>query len=354
MKKANTALIAATLAVAGLSLGYLLTQGSGTGSGTSEDAVEATRAQHASPDAPSRNGQSALAAPAPASASKDPSPNGAQDRSGDRNEATGEASRTTRKASQKGGPDTRPRLADGSIDLAALGLTGKEAGAELLLASGPKRTERVEVELNVGESWDVETYYRDMQAGDGNLWSKPIHWRFSVDREDRFQGVDCLVVVVKLLGTDGTEKRALPPANYYVSRQGYRLVGADLPHQSAGKITKKQLSFGDRPEASAGTEGNAAWGSIIPFELPAYGQEGVVVRGQGLPTLDPAGNPITEHNTGDFPQRGELVGAGSEHLEIEFRSPIDKTMIRQRWSKDDMRWPVESVTPTRRSYRRRG
>ena len=54
-----------------------------------------------------------------------------------------------------------------------------------------------------------------------------------------------------------------------------------------------------------------------------------------------------------LPRADELLGAGGDYVTIEYRSPHDGTKVRQRWSLSDMRWPAETITEHRRSYRRK-
>ncbi|HBP17855.1 MAG TPA: hypothetical protein DEA08_08680, partial [Planctomycetes bacterium] len=92
-----------------------------------------------------------------------------------------------------------------------------------------------------------------------------------------------------------------------------------------------------------------ARGSIVPFDLPPNGVEGNLRVGAGLPHLEPE----AEGARGRFPRPGELVGAGAESIALRYELPGGGS-VRQRWAPGDMRWPVESVGPHRRSYRVKG
>ncbi|MFC1705372.1 hypothetical protein ACFL59_00945, partial [Planctomycetota bacterium] len=234
---------------------------------------------------------------------------------------------------------------DGTIDFAAMGMTGKEAGAELLRTEEPEQKAPVEFDLRTGESWIVETYYRQTQAAAGTLWSNPVYWQFRIDREDAFQRIPCLVFVVTMVNGAHHPVADHPPQTFYVSKAGYRLVGADLSFKQAGKNKLSTVAY----DAGKADGANAAQGSIVPFDLPRYGAEGVVRRGATLPRLE----PVDPSAKARLPQPGQLLGAGGEYLEVEFESPADGTTVRQRWARSDMRWPAESVTEHRRSYRRK-
>lgn len=231
-----------------------------------------------------------------------------------------------------------PKTAGGKVDFAALGLTGKEGGAELLKTEEAPVTAPARYAFRTGESWEVVSYYRQTQAGDGQVWSDPVRWRYEVEREASFEGRACRVVIVRKLDAQGRVDGRFPASTFYLGKDDHRLLGADLyeVRGGKGKYTKVAYSAGEGPIR--------ATGSIVPFDLPENGAEGRVTSGRELPHLEP-GLPQER-----FPQPGELVGAGEDALSLSYTLPTGGK-IRQRWSLGDMRWPVESIGPHRRSYR---
>jgi hypothetical protein len=259
-----------------------------------------------------------------------------------RDASTGVASKApagARRAAARAEP--LPLQSDGTIDFAALGLTGKEAGADLLRSEEPERRARVDYGFRLGDAWVVETYYRNMQTGTGESWSDAVYWHFEVVAEDAFQGQEALVVRASLRDAQGTDEAGYTPATLYVSRQDYRLLGAELTEVRGGKQKQATVTY-DRSEGAS-----HAVGSIVPFDLPPRGVEGRVTRGSGLPSLEPA----DARSRARFPGPGTLLGAGQDYVEVEFTT--DGTTVRQRWSLTDMRWPTETVTEHWRSYRRK-
>ena len=231
-----------------------------------------------------------------------------------------------------------PKTAGGKVDFAALGMTGKEAGAELLKTEETRVTAPARYAFEVGESWEVVSFYRQTQAGDGQVWSDPIRWRYLVEREASFDGRAARVVIVRKLDAQGQVDSRFPASTFYLGQDDHRLLGADLYEVRGGKGKYTKVAYG-------GSKGPIrAQGSIVPFDLPENGAEGRVTRGRELPHLEP-GTP-----TARFPKPGELVGAGEDALSLSYTLSTGGT-IRQRWSLGDMRWPVESIGPHRRSYR---
>ncbi len=239
--------------------------------------------------------------------------------------------------------DPLPKLGSGRIDFAALGLTGKEVGAELLRSEETTHSAAIQFHWNAGDEWTVESYYRQMQAGDGEVWAGPTRWRFRVEREELCQGVPCQVIEATMLGEDGAPSQTFPPCVFYVSSEDRRLVAADLYTVRAGrgKFT--------RVRGDAGAIG--VTGSIVPFDLPARGSEGKRVGGDELPNLDLAATSAGSRR--QFPRPGEILGAGEDYLEVAYASPSDGTRITQRWAVGDSLWPAVSISHHRRSYRRR-
>ena len=236
-----------------------------------------------------------------------------------------------------------PLQRDGTIDFAALGLTGKESGAELLRSEEATRQARVDYTFRLGDAWVVETYYRNMQTGTGDSWSDPVFWHFEVTDEATFGGQPALVVRAAMRDAQGTEQAGFAPATFYVARDDYRLLGADLSQQRAGVVKRNTVRYGEQ----AGGVSRAV-GSIVPFDLPPRGVEGRVTRGDALPALEPA----DARSKASFPGPGTLLGAGQDYVELEFTT-TDGSTVRQRWSLSDMRWPTETITEHWRSYRRK-
>jgi len=231
-----------------------------------------------------------------------------------------------------------PKTAGGKVDFAALGMTGKESGAELLKTEESVQTAPARYAFETGESWEVVSFYRQTQAGDGQVWSDPIRWRYVVEREASFEGRPARVVIVRKLDAQGQVDSRFPASTFYLGKDDHRLLGADLYEVRGGKGKYTKVAYG-------GSKGPIrAKGSIVPFDLPENGAQGRVTSGRELPHLEP-GTP-----TERFPQPGELVGAGQDALSLSYTLSTGGT-IRQRWSLGDMRWPVESIGPHRRSYR---
>lgn len=252
--------------------------------------------------------------------------------------ARGAAAKTSASAPQRDPKTPLPKTAGGKIDFAALGMTGKESGAELLKTEETPRTAPTRYAFQTGESWEVVSYYRQTQAGDGEVWSDPIRWRYEVEREASFEGRPCRVVIVRKLDAQGQVDSRFPASTFYLGKDDHRLLGADLYEVRGGKGKYTKVAYGGKAGPIR------AKGSIVPFDLPENGAEGRVTSGRELPHLEP-GLPKER-----FPQPGELVGAGEDALSLSYTLPTGGK-IRQRWSLGDMRWPVESIGPHRRSYR---
>ncbi|MBL4848747.1 MAG: hypothetical protein JKY65_24765 [Planctomycetes bacterium] len=233
-----------------------------------------------------------------------------------------------------------PKTAAGKIDYPAIGLTGKESGAELLATEETQTTAPARYAFALGQRWEVVTYYRQTQAGDGETWSNPIRWSYEVEGETTFGDTATRRIIVRKLAASGEVDSRFPASTFYVSKDDHRLIGADLyeVRGGKGKYTKVEYRPGDGPLR--------AKGSIVPFDLPPNGAEGRVTSGRELPHLEPTAAKAKHR----FPQPGELVGAGEEALSLNYKLPTGGT-IRQRWSLGDMTWPVESIGPHRRSYR---
>jgi hypothetical protein len=189
-----------------------------------------------------------------------------------------------------------------------------------------------------GDEWVVETWYQQVQAHD-QPWSGPALWRFRVEREVGFRDVPCFELVVTR--SDGSA----PPVIVYVSRDAQRLVGLETTVTQQGKTQRivDAPDDGARPEpAAVRAEFTAA-----PVFLPPLG----AIATTSPPGLPFERGPMRTHLTG-MPGPDDLVGRGGPYLDLEYPDPRDGTTVRQRWTKDDMRWPVVTRTETTFSFRR--
>lgn len=321
--------LAAALLLA-LGVAYLLVDRQG-------ELIEHEQAAAAASEKPSRE----IQAPAARGSDEKASSKSSAGAKSGANPAKSGAAKTAKSGAQPAQRDPRtplPKTAAGKVDFAALGMTGKEGGAELLRTEESIQTAPTNYAFEVGESWEVVSYYRQTQAGDGDVWSDAVRWRYEVEREGSFEKRSCRVVIVRKLGADGQVDGRFPASTFYVGKDDHRLLGADLYEVRGGKGKFTKVAYG-------GSEGPVrAKGSIVPFDLPENGVAGRVTSGRELPHLEP------KIPTERFPQPGELVGAGEDALSLSYTLSTGGT-IRQRWSLGDMRWPVESIGPHRRSYR---
>ena len=85
------------------------------------------------------------------------------------------------------------------------------------------------------------------------------------------------------------------------------------------------------------------WGRSYGNKLDrlAQGTKGRVVGGRRLPALGLEGAP-----------RPGWASESEEAVEVAYDSPTDGTPIKQRWDAADARWPTESISHQRRSFRR--
>ncbi len=212
------------------------------------------------------------------------------------------------------------------------------------------RREAILPRWQTGDSWVVETYYRNMASPQDRL-SQKLRWRFTVERETSYHDRPCHVLRIALLDGESMshENRDFPASTLYITVDNYRLLGAVVPIRQQGKTAMMTLSFAD----AAGSEGYAAKaaGSIVPFDLPPVGVEATAVpHGASLPRLEDL-KELSASDRARLPSPERIFGFGGEYLEIEYDSPIDGTRIHQKWSPEDMRWPAVSLTNTTRSYR---
>lgn len=211
-------------------------------------------------------------------------------------------------------------------------------GFEVLASRLPLERARVEPRLQAGDEWVVETFYRQMQAP-REVWSNPAPWRFRVEGEVEFRGEACWQIVVTRADDPGVE-----PAVFYVTRATYRLAGAHATVVQQGK----KVSVTYIPGEMALDQGVKVAFSAIPLDLPPLGAEAHVLPAGLRPEA-----PGEGRDRARMPAPEDLVGAGGAYLEVTYAHPVDGTPIRQRWSRDDMRWPVESRTNTTWSFRLR-
>ena len=88
--------------------------------------------------------------------------------------------------------------------------------------------------------------------------------------------------------------------------------------------------------------------TLIPFDLPDFSSEAVVIETAEGPDLD------VYFDRGPRQLKAEdVMPLGPDYLKIEFPRAQDQTPVIQRWAARDMRWPVLSYTRTTRSYRRK-
>lgn len=216
-----------------------------------------------------------------------------------------------------------------------------EPGMEVLASRIDLGTQAVTPRWREGDSWLVETYYRQMQATP-ETWSGPALWRFSIAREVGFRDRPCYEIVVEREGED------FPPSIAYVTRDTYRLAGLQTTVQEKGKLRTVIWTPSDAEVAEVGAV--KAQLAIVPIDLPAAGAEARRTPA-GLPDdRDPL--PDGKGPNARMPRAADLVGAGTPSLDIEYENPHDGTRVRQRWSQEDMRWPVVSRTETTWSFRR--
>ncbi len=216
----------------------------------------------------------------------------------------------------------------------------------ILEASNRERAERVLApRWRTGDQWTVDTYVARIQHPEGGWSARPRRYRYTVTDETRFGDHEVFAVEVVMLSAEGdTPVADFPPETFYVERFSYALVGLERTSRESGKDVKRIERFSpDLPEGV----GSSAMFTSVPFDLPPRGIVGE------LAAYDDAFTALkfSEPDAPRIPE-GELVGAGGDIIEVHF-SGSDGTPVHQRWSATDPRWPVESVTPTTRSYWRR-
>lgn len=220
-------------------------------------------------------------------------------------------------------------------------LKAGDPGFEILASRLPVERATVKPAWQAGDEWIVDTFYRQMQAPN-EPWTGPARWRFRIEREVSFRDAPCLEFVVSR-----ADDAAVPPAVFYVTREGYRLAGAETTVTQQGKSRRVTVLM-DSAAARAPL-------SIVPFDLPPLGAEGAEARvappGLAFDREPPGG--LAASDRARLPAASAIIGAGEGALDLEYENPRDRTRVRQRWSPADMRWPVISRTETTWSFRRR-
>ncbi len=217
-----------------------------------------------------------------------------------------------------------------------------EPGYEVLASRLPAESDHVAPVWREGDEWLVETYYRQMQASE-QVWTGPATFRYRVEREVSYRDRPCYEIVVS-----SVDDAAADPAVFYVTRDG-RLAGQQTTVVQQGK--KRVVTDVPEDESSRGPSVIRAQYTLAPFTLPPFGAEARVAPA-GLAKELPARR--TERSSrARQPKADDLVGSGGTYLDVEFEDPTDKSPITQRWSREDMRWPVVSRTATTVSFRRK-
>ncbi len=202
---------------------------------------------------------------------------------------------------------------------------------------GPAEERPIVTRWTPGETWTVETYYRNMAAPSGDQWSAPLGWAFEVVDRTTLRDEEVFEVRVTLVRPASGD---FPPSYFYLT-EDRRLVATRSVVREQGEDRTIYVFFDEDPSAAA-----SGHFSIVPFELPPDRGQGRVLGAEATITDSV---PATALEV--FPRPDRWFGAGASYLEIEFPNRIDGTPIRQLWSESDMTWPATSFTPSRRSYR---
>jgi hypothetical protein len=220
-----------------------------------------------------------------------------------------------------------------------------EAGFEVLASRLPVRELPVAPAWKEGDEWIVETFYRQMQAP-REVWTGPAPWRFRVERAVSYADRPCWQIVVSR-----DDDPAFEPAAFFMTRDGHRLVAAEVTATVQGKSRRVAWRFDEEAPPDAGTK---APFTIIPLDLPPEGARArVEPPGLAFDREPPVpGAAAGAADRARMPPPESLVGAGGEYLDLSYENPLDRTQVRQRWSRADMRWPVISRTETTWSFRR--
>ncbi len=194
----------------------------------------------------------------------------------------------------------------------------------------------------IGEGWRVYTYYRNMSASSpGDHWTGPVVWNYQVSGREVVQGRSAFVLTVTTRsGNDRTPGNVKRPATFYIDAERYTALAYKGWRLVRGELEEVYTLFDKSRPATGGLF------SLIPLDLPPAGTTGTL-QPSGLPMLD----AVTPELAKVIPQPKLWSGAGGAYLTLKFRNGLDRTTTRQRWRSGDNRWPVTSITPTRRSYR---
>jgi hypothetical protein len=211
-----------------------------------------------------------------------------------------------------------------------------EPGYEIFASRLTQSTVKIEPKWRKGDDFIVETYYYQMQAP-GEIWSGPALWRFRIENEVSFRGEKCWQFIVTRI-----DDPKLSPSTFYVTRDTYQLAGMETTIIQKSK-KRKMVYVPKASERSAAIEAHL---SIVPFDIPAYRSEAKVI---------PAGlnkTPKFLARKAKMPKDNEILGFTGETYKVNYKTPFDRTRVRQTWSSTDMRWPVESRTESTWSFRR--
>lgn len=229
-------------------------------------------------------------------------------------------------------------------------------GEELLASEAPPRRARITPSWQTGEHWLVESYYANIAAPQPQaVWRGPVTWRFDVQQRVQAQDHDEFVVAVEEVERDGSPlapgldddgealDEALPAAIFHVDARTHRLIKTLIPRREQGEVRMVETDLSQEQDGASG-----ARYTLIPFDLPDFSSEAVVIEAAEGPDLD-----VYFDRGPRQLEAGDVMPLGPDYLKIEFARAQDQTPVTQRWAARDMRWPVLSYTRTTRSYRRK-
>lgn len=177
----------------------------------------------------------------------------------------------------------------------------------------------------VGQAWEVDTYYLQNQHREPTWTQQPLRWRFEVTGEDIFEGQRVFVVRASSEDTSGV---------LYVRTSDYRLIGLRDVVREQGEWRPRTFHF---------AEGSPiAEYSIVPFEMAPLGTKGTRLSspvGRALP------DPFSKEPAVEVPKTSGNV------IDVHVTLP-DGTTLTQRWDAVNPIWPLYSRTDTRISYLR--
>lgn len=185
---------------------------------------------------------------------------------------------------------------------------------------------------SAGQTWKVETHYLKMESGRKVHWApEPIFWRFTVRGIEKFDGRD--VWVVDIEPTDVSRMPFDPGGTVYISLDDYAIIALHDRVQENGAIRERTLRLDD---------GNSAFTSLLPVDLPPPGTEGEQGSGR-VGAMAP--NPFRPD------PKVEPPALAGDATDVTFE--VDGETIRQRWDSTVPYWPVYSRTPSKVSYLRK-